>query len=40
MVLAFELKAFTLSHSISPIFVMGFLEIGSLKLFALVGFKP
>jgi hypothetical protein len=30
VVLGLELKAFTLSHSNSPIFVMGFFEIGSL----------
>jgi hypothetical protein len=39
-VLGFELRASTLSHSTSPFFVMGFLEIGSHKLFAWAGFKP
>jgi hypothetical protein len=34
VVLGLELRAFTLSHSTSPIFVMGFFEIGSLELFA------
>jgi hypothetical protein len=29
MVLGFELRAFTFSHSTSPIFVMDFFEIGS-----------
>jgi hypothetical protein len=38
-VLGFELRAFTLSHSTSPIFVKGFFEIGSLKLFAWAGFE-
>jgi hypothetical protein len=33
-VLGFELRASTLSHSTSLIFVMGFFEIGSRKLFA------
>jgi hypothetical protein len=36
-VLGLELKAFTLSHSTSPIFVMGFFKIGSHELFALAG---
>jgi hypothetical protein len=39
-VLGFELTAYNLSHSTSPVFVMGFFEIESLKLFAWVGFKP
>jgi hypothetical protein len=34
VVLGFELRLFTLGHSTSPIFVMGFVEIGSLELFA------
>jgi hypothetical protein len=38
-VLGFELKAFTLNHSTSPIFVMGFIEIGFHKVFAQVVFK-
>jgi hypothetical protein len=38
-VLAFELRAYTLSHSTSPIFVMGFFKIGSCELFAQAGFK-
>jgi hypothetical protein len=40
VVLGFELKAFTLSHSTSPIFVKGFFKIGSHKVFALAGFEP
>jgi hypothetical protein len=40
MVLGLELRANTLSHSTSPIFVMGVLEIGSCKLFARTSFKP
>jgi hypothetical protein len=35
----FELRAYTLSHSISPFFVMGFFQIGSLKLFPWAGFE-
>jgi hypothetical protein len=38
-VLGFELRAFTLSHSTSPVFVKGFLEIGSHNLFARAGFE-
>jgi hypothetical protein len=41
-VLVFELRAYTLSHSTSPIFVMVFLvffEIGLCKLFSWVGFE-
>jgi hypothetical protein len=34
LVLGFELRACTSSHSASPFFVMGFLEIGSHELFA------
>jgi hypothetical protein len=34
LVLWFELRAFTLRHSTSPIFVMGIFEIGSHELFA------
>jgi hypothetical protein len=30
----FEVRAYTLSHSTSPFFVMGFFKIGSHKLFA------
>jgi hypothetical protein len=33
-ILGFELRAFTLSHSTSPFFVMNFFEIGSQELFA------
>jgi hypothetical protein len=33
-VLGFELRGYTLSHSISPIFVKVFFEIWPLKLFA------
>jgi hypothetical protein len=36
----FELRAYTLSYSTSPIFVMGFFEIGSRELFAQAGFEP
>jgi hypothetical protein len=39
-VLGFEVRAYTLSHSTSPFFVMEFFEIGSHELFALAGFKP
>jgi hypothetical protein len=38
-VLEFELKAFTLSHSTSPILVICFSEVGLGELFAQVGFK-
>jgi hypothetical protein len=38
-VLVLELKAFTLSHSTSPIFVKGFSRQGLLELFAQAGFK-
>jgi hypothetical protein len=38
--LGFELRAYTLNHSTSPFFVIGFFEIGSHKLFAQDGFKP
>jgi hypothetical protein len=37
-VLGFELKAYTLSHSISP-FCVKYFEIGSHKLFAWAGFE-
>jgi hypothetical protein len=33
-VLGLELRAYTLSHSTSPIFVMDFFEIGSPELFS------
>jgi hypothetical protein len=33
-IIGIELRAYPLSHSTSPFFVKGFLEIGSLKLFA------
>jgi hypothetical protein len=39
LVLGFELRAYTLSHSTSPIFAMGFFELGSQELFALTGFE-
>jgi hypothetical protein len=39
-VLGFELRTFTLSHSISPIFVMGFFKIRSGELVAQAGFEP
>jgi hypothetical protein len=37
-VLLFELRAYTFSHSLRP-FLEGVFQIGSLKLFAQVGFK-
>jgi hypothetical protein len=40
VILGLELRAFTLSHSTSPIFVLVFFfEIGSRKLFAQDGFE-
>jgi hypothetical protein len=39
VVLEFELRAFTLSPSTSPIFVKGFFKIGSHKVFVRAGFK-
>jgi hypothetical protein len=39
-VLGLELRAYTLSHSTSPFFVIGIFEIGSYKLFAQTGFEP
>jgi hypothetical protein len=39
-VLGLELRAYTLSHSTIPFFVMGVFEIGSPKLFSRAGFKP
>jgi hypothetical protein len=39
-VLGFELRAYTLIHSISLIFVMDSFEIGSHELFAQAGFEP
>jgi hypothetical protein len=38
-VLGLELRAYTLSHSTSPVFLMGFFEIGCGELFAQVGFE-
>jgi hypothetical protein len=38
-VLGLELRAYTLSHSTSPVFLMEFFEIESLELFALAGLK-
>jgi hypothetical protein len=38
--MGFELRAFTLSHSTGPIFVMGFFKVGSRELFARAGFEP
>jgi hypothetical protein len=38
-VLGFELRAYTLSHSTSPFFVMGVFEILLYKVFAQAGFK-
>jgi hypothetical protein len=39
-ILGLELRAYTLRHSTSPFFVMGFFDIGSGELFAQAGFKP
>jgi hypothetical protein len=39
VVLGFELRAYTLSHSTSPFFVMDFSKIGSHELFAWAGFE-
>jgi hypothetical protein len=39
VVLGLELRAYTLSHSTSPIFVKGFCEIGSGRTICPVGFK-
>jgi hypothetical protein len=39
VLLGLELRAYALSHSTSPFFVMGVFEIGSLELFALASFK-
>jgi hypothetical protein len=40
VVLGLELRAYTLSHSTQPIFVMEFFELGSHKLFAQAIFEP
>jgi hypothetical protein len=37
--LEFELRAYTLSPSTNPFFVMGFYEIESCELFAWAGFE-
>jgi hypothetical protein len=39
-VLGFEIRAYTVSHSTSHFFVVGFLKIGFHKLFAQAGFEP
>jgi hypothetical protein len=39
-VLGLELKAYTLSLSTSPFFVIGFFKMGSHEVFAQAGFKP
>jgi hypothetical protein len=39
-VLGFELRTYTLSHSTSSFFVMGFFEIESCELFAWAGLEP
>jgi hypothetical protein len=39
-VVGLELRAFTLRHTTSPIFVKGFSRQGFLELFAQAGFKP
>jgi hypothetical protein len=38
--LGFELSTYTLSHSTSPFFVMGFFKTGSHKLFLHVAIEP
>jgi hypothetical protein len=40
VVLGFEFRAYTLSYSTSPFFVMGFFEVGFCKLFTWAGFEP
>jgi hypothetical protein len=40
VVLGLELRAYTLSHSTSPFFVMGFFRDRSRELFAWAGFEP
>jgi hypothetical protein len=40
MILGFELRAYTLSHSTSPFLVMGFFEIGFHGVFVQAGFEP
>jgi hypothetical protein len=40
VVLGFELRAFTLSHSTSPFFVFSIFEIRSHELFAWAGLQP
>jgi hypothetical protein len=35
-----ELRAYTLSHCTSPLFVMSFFKIGSHELFSLAGLEP
>jgi hypothetical protein len=40
LMVEFELRTHTLSHSISPPFEIGVFKIGSCKLFAWAGFKP
>jgi hypothetical protein len=39
VVLELELRAFTLSHSTSPIFVKSFLRYGLAELFAWAGYE-
>jgi hypothetical protein len=39
VVLGFELRACTLNHTTSPIFVMGFFQMRSPELFAQAGFE-
>jgi hypothetical protein len=39
-VLGFELRAYALSHSTSPIFMKGYLKQGLSELFAQAGFEP
>jgi hypothetical protein len=40
LMVEFELRTHTLSHSISPPFEIGVFKIGSCKLFVWAGFKP
>jgi hypothetical protein len=40
LVLGFELRAYTLSHSTSLFIVLGIFKIGSCELFTLAGFEP
>jgi hypothetical protein len=39
VIVGFELRAYTLSHSTKPVFATGFFEIESHELFAGAGFE-